>query len=432
MATLDDLRAGRLAGCRRLDLSCGLTEFPHEIYDLRDSLEILNLSGNALDSLPDDLPRLHRLRVIFCSDNLFTVLPTVLGRCPGLTMVGFKANRISTVPAASLPPRLRWLILTDNAVETLPDDLGTRPVHKLMLAGNRLEHLPETLAGCSTLELFRISANRFATLPTWIFALPRLAWFACAGNPVLPRSVSSDTATPEIPWAALTLQERLGEGASGVIHRALWHSPQGPLPVAVKCFKGAITSDGLPADEMAASLEAGAHPGLIPVLGRASGQQGEALVMPLIDPAFRVLAGPPSLDSCTRDVYPEGLSLSLATTLALARRVADTCRHLHARGINHGDLYGHNLLWDTVGTALVSDLGGATSYRSGWAFESLEVRAFGILLGELLDRTVGPVPTTLRQMQQACVQELPARRPGFASIYQQLPLVADVMEGRQG
>ena len=69
---LEQLKSGLLAGIQRLDLSCGLTEFPREIFDLADSLEILNLSGNALTSLPDDLSRLHKLRIIFCSDNLFT------------------------------------------------------------------------------------------------------------------------------------------------------------------------------------------------------------------------------------------------------------------------------------------------------------------------------------------------------------------------
>lgn len=69
MDTLAQLRAGRLAGATRIDLSCGLTEFPREVFDLADSLEVLNLSGNALDSLPDDLHRLDRLRVLFCSDN---------------------------------------------------------------------------------------------------------------------------------------------------------------------------------------------------------------------------------------------------------------------------------------------------------------------------------------------------------------------------
>ena len=72
MHTLEQLRSGELAGITRLQLRCGLTEFPREIFELADSLEILDLSGNQLSTLPDDLPRLHKLRVIFCSDNPFT------------------------------------------------------------------------------------------------------------------------------------------------------------------------------------------------------------------------------------------------------------------------------------------------------------------------------------------------------------------------
>src|SRR5512145_2869024 len=110
--TLEQLRSGELAGSRRVKLACGLSEFPREIFALAETLEILDLSGNALSSLPNDLPRLHRLRILFCSDNQFTELPAVLGLCPRLTMIGFKANRIRTVPAAALPSGLRWLILT--------------------------------------------------------------------------------------------------------------------------------------------------------------------------------------------------------------------------------------------------------------------------------------------------------------------------------
>jgi Leucine-rich repeat (LRR) protein len=95
--TLDQLRAGQLAGTRRLKLTCGLTEFPREIFDLADTLEVLDLSGNALTSLPDDLPRLGQLRILFGSDNPFTELPEVLGQCSQLSMVGFKANRIRRV-----------------------------------------------------------------------------------------------------------------------------------------------------------------------------------------------------------------------------------------------------------------------------------------------------------------------------------------------
>ena len=65
METLTQLRSGQLAGSGKLTLRCGLTEFPREIFELADSLEILDLSGNELMSLPDDMPRLTKLRVLF-------------------------------------------------------------------------------------------------------------------------------------------------------------------------------------------------------------------------------------------------------------------------------------------------------------------------------------------------------------------------------
>ena len=97
MHTLEQLKRGELTGITRLDLSEGLETFPAEIFELADSLEVLNLSGNSLTSLPEDLPRLHKLRILFCSDNAFTSVPAVIGRCAQLEMVGFKANRIRTL-----------------------------------------------------------------------------------------------------------------------------------------------------------------------------------------------------------------------------------------------------------------------------------------------------------------------------------------------
>ena len=48
---LPDLRQGNLSGARTLRLS-GLKQIPDEIFDLADSLEILDLSDGFLSSLP--------------------------------------------------------------------------------------------------------------------------------------------------------------------------------------------------------------------------------------------------------------------------------------------------------------------------------------------------------------------------------------------
>jgi hypothetical protein len=408
--TLTLLRAGKLSGITRLDLSCGLTEFPREIFDLADSLEILNLSGNRLSDLPDDVPRLKKLRILFCSENDFRHVPPVVAECAGLSMLGFKSNRIERVEA--LPPSLRWLILTDNRIDRLPTSLrNCLQLQKLMLSGNRLTRLPDEMAACTNLELVRLAANRFEALPAWLLELPKLAWLAFAGNPC---SVSPPTDGRLIDWSGLQLGERLGEGASGVIHRA---DHEGK-PVAVKVFKGSITSDGLPDSERNACIVAGPHPHLIPILGEISGHPTGAsgLVMELIGAEFRTLAGPPSLATCSRDVYAADERFSPDVVLRIARAMASVAAALHENGILHGDLYAHNVLRDAEGDCRLGDFGAASFYPPGeLAFERLEVLAFGRLLGELLDRCPEEVPG-LRALLARCESPVVGDRPSFADV----------------
>lgn len=400
MHTLDQLRSGALAGATRLDLSCGLTRLPDEVFDLADTLEVLNLSGNRLTDLPPEMGRLRKLKIIFGSNNLFEHLPESLGECGALEVVGFKATRIKAVSGNALPRQLRWLILTDNAIERLPGALGERPaLQKLMLAGNRLTALPEGLANAQRLELLRISANHLTEVPPWLTRLPRLAWLAMAGNPwgwAAPHLPE----LPRVPWEALKVGERLGEGASGHIFRA--HAEAvAPGDWALKVFKGEVTSDGLPEHEIAGSLAAGPHPGLCTPVAELVGhpQGARGMLLPLLPATHRALAGPPSMDSCTRDVYAPGFCVSLPSALAMARQITAGLAHLHARGVMHGDFYAHNILWNpATADAVLSDMGGSTVLPAEQpalraALLALEVRALGCWLEELLAHVD---PATLR------------------------------------
>lgn len=430
MHTLDALRAGELIGIKRLDLAADLTEFPSEIFDLADTLEVLNLSSNLLSDLPQDLTRLYKLRIIFCSDNRFTHVPEVLGQCVDLEMVGFKANQIAHFSGKALPPKLRWLILTDNQLQQLPAEIGAcGNLQKLMLSGNQLQALPEEMAACTRLELLRIAANRFEQLPAWLLELPRLSWLAYAGNPfsdAIENEAMAGLSVKLIDWRSLDVQHALGEGASGIIYRAHQTSESGTHPVAVKVFKGAVTSDGLPRSEKSACIVAGEHQNLIPVHGRLHGHPEDAIgmVMPLIDLSYMNLAGPPSLESCTRDIYAPATRFSLSQLMGIAQGVASAAAHLHAKGVMHGDLYAHNILWNEKGECLLGDFGAASflpthdeKFRQG--LQRIEVRAFACLLEELLARCDAS-SDVLRALQSRCAQAEVSTRPSFDEIRREL------------
>ncbi len=445
METLEQLKAGQLIGQKRLKLACGLADFPLEILDMAESLEVLDLSGNCFSHLPESFGRLQRLKILFLNDNRFKAFPSVLAECRSLSMVSFKHNQMEVIGDRALSPTLRWLILTDNRLKALPATIGQlSQLQKLMLAGNQLQSLPDEMAACHSLALIRLSANQLQSLPAWLFSLPRLSWLAYAGNPCCLDSPATNRSIPTIDKSDLQIEEMLGQGASGVIYKGLW-KPEGldRREVAVKLFKGEITSDGLPADEMRACIAAGSHPNLVTVLGKLSDYftdqaRGKAgLVFSFVPPDYKNLGNPPDLDTCTRDTYPEGAAFELPVILQILRGIAGAIAHLHSNGIMHGDLYAHNILIDAAGDSFLGDFGAASFYRSTddamSGSEQLEVRAFGCLMEDLLDRcrpaeeasTDTETVAYLCRLQQACVHPTPAERPLFETILERLASIVD-------
>ena len=377
MHTLEQLCSGALQGVKRLQLSADLSVFPEEIFTLADSLEVLDLSNNRLSDLPEDLTRLKNLKILFASNNGFSHVPDVLGQMSKLEMIGFKHNRIKYVSDHCLPERTRWLILTDNRIEALPENIGKLSrLEKCALAGNQISALPDSFAQLKNLGLLRISANALAEFPDVLLDLPKLAWLAFSGNPFCPTQ-DEHLEFVQVHSADVSLHEVLGMGASGLISRATWQNNVHGFAeqVAVKVFKGEVTSDGFPTDELDACLTVGGHENLVKPLAHIHEPNYAALVMDLIPSDYYNLGQPPSLETCTRDTFTQGQAFSSEQAEFIIGQMRDLVAHFESKQVSHGDLYAHNVLINQAGHILFGDFGAASKYHNLTAQQQEGVRA---------------------------------------------------------
>ena len=415
-----------------VDLSnCGLKQFPlNELLPLQNSLVSLNLGGNDIDCLKEEeILIFQKLKILFFGSNKFKHYPRCLSSLPELYMVSFKSNELTEIDEECFSnPRLTWLILTDNKLTKMPSSIGNLIyLRKLMLSGNLIEELPKELNCCHELELVRVAANRLTHIPSWFYSLPKLSWIAFAGNQ-LPQTTSPSLAIQSIEFndVSIDYSNKLGEGTSGTVYKCTWNSQD----YAIKLFKtSTTTSDGLPEDEMKACIAAGKHPNLVSVVGSVINHPNNtpALLFDVIPSDYSIFGQPPSFDTCTRDVYTVGKQVSVFTALTILTGIASALEHLHNRGINHGDVYGHNIMVsNSTSNCLLCDFGSATFYdnNKNKEIEKNEVRAYGCLVDDILgflsyDETGVDSASKLEVLRDMCMRDT-AQRPTFQEIFQYL------------
>ncbi|ERS97362.1 serine/threonine protein kinase [Sporothrix schenckii ATCC 58251] len=488
-----------LAGCPRLEMVAfrknDMEGFEGDALDdvaLPPQLRWLILTDNSLTHIPSSIGRCARLEKCMLAGNCLTGLPDAMANCRNLTLLRLAANKLTALPMWLLTmPRLAFLSFAGNPCSASSPTKTNAAAARSSSTASSLPHvdwnqieihhvLGEGASGIISKGTIRSNegnaSGNYSRGPSSTlnsrgpsgFNTPSLSGTSTPALSVSGASVFSTSSS----LSALSAVSAVSSTSTPTSTR---HSlPLSPsTPVAVKIFRGALTSDGTPYDEMAACLAAGQHVNLVQVHGQIrwvedadeAGNEGAStssappafrggLIMELIPPQYRVLGQPPSFDSCTRDCFDSddatgSKQLPVSAALAILSGVASAVAHLHARGIAHGDLYAHNILVARGGSgngkedkdtthAILSDFGAATLYGSGSSqgeseandlasLEKLEVLAFAHLvedvLGLMSEDGSSSVRHGLLRLHAQCVVPAVADRPVFSTLVEELAAV---------
>lgn len=144
--------------------SCGMKRLDPRILHL-SRIHTLDLSLNALTSLPDDLGRLSCVSTLILTDNQLSEIPSALWKsqlCETIAVLDVRNNHIATIPLQICElHKLACLRLDNNGFDSLPPTIGKLTnLKELAVAQNKIKVLPAGFAQLR-LENLDVSDNPF-------------------------------------------------------------------------------------------------------------------------------------------------------------------------------------------------------------------------------------------------------------------------------
>ena len=428
------LSIDELSKLERLTLNgCDIDSIPQTIK-FAQNLSFLDVGNNPrLTTLPNELSSCTRLEILFASNcKGIKTLPKVLGEMPSITRLGWRSGSLTSIDPDGLPPNLVHLILTDNNIQRIDNEAifeRLRNTRKLMLSHNQISHFGDeegSIIKLRNLELLRIAGNKLTSIPDDLWTLPKLTWLTISGNPFMAKLKK----VSKVPWIdeneLQSTGEYLGEGASGKVTSYRLNNQA----VAVKLIHG-VTSDGKAEDELSVYGAVGPDGLNHRVVGCVALLNGhkKGAVMQQLPKNLEDLALPPTIVEVTEDRWSNwknDTTFCAEFVKNVLTDVANALQYLHNDvGVAHGDVYAHNMKVEkSTGRVYLLDFG--ASYFTGEyseKAEKLEIKSFGVLIGELkarLNVKDDMFHRSLTNLQQQCQNEDVKSRPTFTSVIEVL------------
>lgn len=210
-------------------------------FSALENLEILDLKGNGITSLPDGLERLTRLRVLNINENAFESLPfKTFAKLPLIELLAHKnklAGTLLDVEVETLPhlqtldvsnnqlslvalgpismPSLLHLTVSINRLQSLPDVGSWKSLLILNASENSIVAIPDGLTDLEGLKSADFTSNDIRVVPPEIARMGSLSLLRLVGNPLRDKKFTSMT-TEELKDSLAARLEPLLEDQSGI------------------------------------------------------------------------------------------------------------------------------------------------------------------------------------------------------------------------
>ncbi|XP_060081678.1 leucine-rich repeat protein soc-2 homolog [Ylistrum balloti] len=161
---------------------CQISQCPERIGYFGSQLSLLNLSGNNLGEVPEEIGCLRGLKEFYLQKNSIKTLPATLGSLSNLQILTVSSNQITSLPDFWLSlSNLQYLDISHNEICDVPDSVQhLQHLHTLLLQHNKFTSIPDKICQLKSLQRLDVSDNCLNSVPNSLGGLLRLEEFIAA------------------------------------------------------------------------------------------------------------------------------------------------------------------------------------------------------------------------------------------------------------
>lgn len=257
----DGMLTPRLSNLKKLEIidvsNNAITTLPPNSDEI-SKLRILNVAGNKLSALPFELLVSLPLIDIDASRNRLggALFPACVPGLPGLKHLDVASNALTSIAESGAIelPSLQSLNVTENRLVQLPNMLGWAELLTLTTTGNRLTSLPENIVSLNKLKSVDFSRNDIKKLDERLGLMNALTTIRVANNPLRERKfLTMDTDTLKSELRSRLLPEESSESVGSDLMSSQTSGPAAGIDTAVS--KAWRINPGGVVDRSSANLE---------------------------------------------------------------------------------------------------------------------------------------------------------------------------------